>query len=193
MTRDKILEAARALFEKNGFDVTTVREIAARAEVNVALINYHFGSKEALLAALIEEMGEATHIRLSDITRSDNDPETKLQQTVEVMVEKIFTNKNYYQMVQRELSMIQRPELHQKLLKSLKRNREEMRKIIEEGQQKKVFRKDIDMDLTVGTLFGVVYHLTNSRLKFNLPDNDEEAKQRVRDHVSDMLQRFLKK
>ncbi|MEZ6050982.1 MAG: CerR family C-terminal domain-containing protein [Planctomycetaceae bacterium] len=47
-TRVRMLEAAGPIFAEKGFDATTVREICAAAEVNVASVNYHFGSKETL-------------------------------------------------------------------------------------------------------------------------------------------------
>src|SRR6187200_2645379 len=113
MTKDKILLAARELFEEKGYDSTSVREIAAKAGVNVALINYHFGSKETLLTDLIEELAAATYVKLTDINKSTSDPEEKLRQTIKLLVDKILNNKKYYQMIHRELSIIQRPELSQ--------------------------------------------------------------------------------
>src|SRR5437667_9277766 len=47
-TRQRLLAAATTLFAEHGFHGTTVREIAARAGVNVAAGNYHYGSKKAL-------------------------------------------------------------------------------------------------------------------------------------------------
>jgi AcrR family transcriptional regulator len=47
-TKDKILKVAHKLFAEKGLDGVGVREIAKDADVNVAAINYHFGSKEAL-------------------------------------------------------------------------------------------------------------------------------------------------
>ncbi len=49
--RDDILAAARLLFGEKGFDATTMRAIAAAAQVDVALVSYHFGSKDHLFAA----------------------------------------------------------------------------------------------------------------------------------------------
>jgi AcrR family transcriptional regulator len=192
MTRDKILTAARELFEEKGFDSTTVREIAAKADVNPALINYHFGSKDGLLEALIEEMTKATHFRLHDINKSDAKPEEKLQQAVALLINKIFVNKKYYQMIHRELSMIQRPELSEKISKMLKRNRNEIRIIIEEGQQKRVFRKNIDIDLTIGTMFGLIQQVTHSGLKFTNVE-DDTFKSRLQNHLNEVLYSFLKK
>ena len=48
-TRERILDAAEALFVEHGFEATTMRMITGRAGVNLASINYHFGSKEALI------------------------------------------------------------------------------------------------------------------------------------------------
>ncbi len=47
-TRDRILLAARKLFADNGFEATSVRDITAEAECNVASVNYHFGGKDKL-------------------------------------------------------------------------------------------------------------------------------------------------
>lgn len=48
-TRTRILDAAEALFTEEGFEATTLRQITAAAEVNLAAVNYHFGSKEELI------------------------------------------------------------------------------------------------------------------------------------------------
>ena len=53
-TRQAILEAARFAFAENGFDRTPVREIAAMAGVDPAMINHHFGSKEQLFMATLD-------------------------------------------------------------------------------------------------------------------------------------------
>jgi AcrR family transcriptional regulator len=48
-TRQRILDAAESLFTEFGFDATTLRQITGAAEVNLAAVNYHFGSKEELV------------------------------------------------------------------------------------------------------------------------------------------------
>lgn len=54
-TKKRILEVARRLFAENGFDGTSVREIAKQSDVNLAAINYHFKSKENLFWAIMRE------------------------------------------------------------------------------------------------------------------------------------------
>jgi AcrR family transcriptional regulator len=53
-TRGRLLDAATAEFAERGYDGARIREIVARAGTNLAAINYHFGGKEALYAAVLE-------------------------------------------------------------------------------------------------------------------------------------------
>src|SRR5581483_10033478 len=52
-TKDRILDAAERLFGARGFEATPLRAITAEAGVNLAAVNYHFQSKEALIRAVI--------------------------------------------------------------------------------------------------------------------------------------------
>jgi AcrR family transcriptional regulator len=52
-TKKRILDAAEQLFGERGFLGTSLRSVTAEAGVNVAAVHYHFGSKEALLSAVI--------------------------------------------------------------------------------------------------------------------------------------------
>lgn len=53
-TKERILDAAEQLFADVGFQSTSLRDITSAAGVNVASVNYHFGSKDALFTALLE-------------------------------------------------------------------------------------------------------------------------------------------
>lgn len=53
-TRERILDVAERLFADSGFASTSLRDITAEAGVNLAAVNYHFGSKESLLVAILE-------------------------------------------------------------------------------------------------------------------------------------------
>ena len=52
-TKDRILDAAEALFMEHGFEATSLRSITTAAGVNLAAVNYHFGSKEELFQAVL--------------------------------------------------------------------------------------------------------------------------------------------
>ena len=51
-TKDRILHAAEELFALQGFATTSLRQVTSRADVNIAAVNYHFGSKENLVNEL---------------------------------------------------------------------------------------------------------------------------------------------
>jgi AcrR family transcriptional regulator len=69
-TRERILESALALFRRDGFEQTTMREIAAEADVALGSAYYYFASKEALVMAFYErasrQMAEQITDRLSE-------------------------------------------------------------------------------------------------------------------------------
>lgn len=52
-TRDKILDAAEALFGERTFDTVSLRDITQKADVTLALASYHFGTKEKLFAEVV--------------------------------------------------------------------------------------------------------------------------------------------
>jgi AcrR family transcriptional regulator len=53
--KERILEVARELFIRNGYKGTSVRDIAAASETNVAMVNYYFHSKYYLFEIIFEE------------------------------------------------------------------------------------------------------------------------------------------
>jgi AcrR family transcriptional regulator len=53
-TKTRILDAAEILFAENGYKRTSIKALACRARVNLAAVNYHFGSKHALMEKVIE-------------------------------------------------------------------------------------------------------------------------------------------
>ena len=52
-TKTRILDAAEALFMEHGFEATSLRQLTSTAGVNLASVNYHFGSKEELFTAVL--------------------------------------------------------------------------------------------------------------------------------------------
>ena len=52
-TKTRILDAAEQLFMEHGFEATSPRQLTAAASVNLAAVNYHFGSKEELFQAVL--------------------------------------------------------------------------------------------------------------------------------------------
>jgi len=65
-TKDRILDSAERLFARDGFEATSLRAITAEANVNLAAVNYHFQSKDALVRAVIgRRMGPVNEKRMA--------------------------------------------------------------------------------------------------------------------------------
>ncbi|MPZ68100.1 MAG: TetR family transcriptional regulator [Actinobacteria bacterium] len=57
-TKERILDAAEVLLAENGYEATSLRAVTQAAGVNLAAVNYHFGSKKDLLDAVIRRVAE---------------------------------------------------------------------------------------------------------------------------------------
>ncbi|MEZ5615048.1 MAG: TetR/AcrR family transcriptional regulator [Rhodocyclaceae bacterium] len=86
-TRSRILDAAEALFVEHGFEATSMRMITGRAGVNLASVNYHFGSKEALIQDVFRRrltwLNEARLTALEQFERAAKGAPLKPHQIVE--------------------------------------------------------------------------------------------------------------
>jgi AcrR family transcriptional regulator len=75
-TKNKILDAAESLFADKGFNGTSLREITSQAEVNLAAVNYHFGSKKELIKAVMSrymnELSPRLEIALTQVCEQDS-------------------------------------------------------------------------------------------------------------------------
>ncbi|MBW3567710.1 MAG: TetR family transcriptional regulator [Proteobacteria bacterium] len=98
-TRDRILATAERLFAEAGIGATSLRTITTAAGVNLAAVNYHFGSKDALVEAVyrrhLEPLNHARLRRLEMIEQAANgeplDVETIVRAFVEPLVEQART------------------------------------------------------------------------------------------------------
>ncbi|MDQ2069268.1 TetR/AcrR family transcriptional regulator [Natronospira bacteriovora] len=72
-TKERILSAAELLFAETGIATTSLRRITGRARVNLAAVNYHFGSKDGLIDAVYERrLGPVTDEWLANIEALEN-------------------------------------------------------------------------------------------------------------------------
>jgi AcrR family transcriptional regulator len=72
-TKERILDAAEGLFVVHGFEATSLRTITAAADVNLAAVNYHFGTKEELFqAVLTRRLDPMNQERVEILTRLES-------------------------------------------------------------------------------------------------------------------------
>ena len=78
-TKERILAAAEALFAQRGFDGASLRQLTASAGVNLAAVNYHFGSKEKLVEQVFKRRLDALNQhRLAELDKIAGQPGTTL-------------------------------------------------------------------------------------------------------------------
>ena len=95
-TVERILDAAEQLFAEKGFAETSLRLITSRAEVNLAAVNYHFGSKKALIQAVFSRfLGPYSQSLERELDRRQANPEYKasLEELLELLVEHALATK----------------------------------------------------------------------------------------------------
>lgn len=92
---DALLLNARRIFAQRGFYASSVRQIAEASGVDAALISHHFGSKEALWIAVVDQIATLTQSLIEQkhlLRQSEMAPAERLEQAVREFVEAVFEN-----------------------------------------------------------------------------------------------------
>jgi len=79
-TKTKILNAAEQLFAERGYADTSLRLITSQAEVNLASVNYHFGSKKELIQAVLARYLDVFVPGLTQALKGLNNSENRIEQ-----------------------------------------------------------------------------------------------------------------
>lgn len=200
--REHILITAEALFAEKGFEGTSVRELCAKAGVNVAMVSYYFGSKEQLMEALIEFRSGFMREKLDEIRKQSISASEKMELIIDHYVSRIFSNSQYHRILHRELSLQQRSQFNSIISKLLMVNFSVIRDIINDGIESKEF-KNVDVELTIVSMIGTITQVVVSSFLtcklLNEKHNelsvvtDKSHQQRVSKHLKEMLLAYLKK
>ena len=87
-TKDRILGAAEELFAQFGFAGTSLRQVTSRADVNIAAVNYHFGSKENLVNEVFRRrMDDMSQQRLTSLKLAMKEHPGELEPILAAFVE----------------------------------------------------------------------------------------------------------
>ncbi|WP_257285112.1 TetR/AcrR family transcriptional regulator [Endozoicomonas sp. SESOKO1] len=94
-TVDRILDAAEKLFAEHGFAETSLRSITSQAGVNLAAVNYHFGSKKSLIQAVFSRFLDPFVSNLSRalVRYQDNNDAVDLEELLHLLVDQIMAVK----------------------------------------------------------------------------------------------------
>ncbi len=160
-----ILDAAEELFALNGFNGTSVRDIANKADVNVAMISYYFGSKDKLLEALFERSTFKIRLKVEYLLNDKStSPLEKVNILIDDYIDKFLQKQQFHAIMYRE-QMLEKDSVITALIFDLKmKNMESIKQLIHEGQKTGAFKKNIDISLMMTTMVGTVSHMMTSKL-----------------------------
>jgi len=197
-----IMGVAVELFSKNGFEGTSMRDLANAAGVNIAMINYYFGTKEKLFEAIVEGGSVLFRDMMEELSKDKKlSAIQKMDKIIEFHINKFLSTRHFNKVLQSEVLLNKRPELNQSIGELFKKNSEHILGIIEEGYKTGEFKK-VDAKLTVSTIFGTVHHAFLSRTIANLifdkceggdPFLDEKNKKRVINYMKQLMREHLLK
>ena len=162
----EILQVAEQLFAEEGFDGTSVRDIAKKANINIAMISYYFGSKEKLLEALVIYRIKAMSMHLENLYQENISPFDKMDKLISYYIQRVHQNRSIYQILHFELSNNKREINLQAFTEVKKNNLRFLENIIKEGQEQGVFQPNINVVLLPTIIIGSYIHMHMNKVYY---------------------------
>lgn len=193
-----IMQAAEQLFADKGFDGTSVRDIAESAGVNLAMISYYFGSKEKLMEAMFAHRSSSFRLQLENmILNKALNPLQKIEQLADQYIDKLLSQQCFHRIMVREQMVSHNSFIGTQIQQLKMRNQALIRQLIEEGQQQKLFKPQIDIPLLMNTLVGTVSQMVTTQHFYREINNlqsltEEEFRDYIRPKLSKHIKQILK-
>jgi len=199
--KDHILDVAEKVFSDLGFDGASTRMISGEAGVNMAMLNYYFGSKEGLFLAVFERKISSFRTLLQNIGNDGSMSSwDKLDKCIDNYVDRIIVNNCFQKLINREISISKRSDLTDKITEILMLNVMELKKIFDEGIKNGSFHKETDTQLLTATIFGTKNYIINApqisslMLGHDIRDEkflEEKLKPRLKVYMKKLLKAYL--
>ncbi|WP_066224388.1 TetR/AcrR family transcriptional regulator [Formosa haliotis] len=182
----QILTAAEKLFAENGFDGTSVRQIAKEAGINIAMISYYFGSKEKLLDALLVYRISDFGVELESIIIGDESYTNKIEAFITLLIKRIHKNRRIHKIVSAEYSNPFRKINFDSYENYKTQNFNIISNFVKSGQEAGVFNKEINIQMIIPTILGTYIHFySNNQFYKTLLNLNTEAE--IEDYVHNEL------
>ena len=186
----QILDVAEELIAKKGFEGTSVRDISAKANINVAMISYYFGSKEKMMVNLYQYRVQKTRETFAEFTQTIKDarPEMQLKEIINFLVKQLLTYNYFHGFVTQELRHDER--VKNTLLEFYQTCVTVLDEVIQKGIVSGVFKRAAKSEDIVSTLIGtVVFTIRNKNfyemyLKGNEQDYLLNSEKKLKNHLN---------
>lgn len=194
----QIIKVTEKLIAEKGYEGTSVRDIAQEAGVNVAMISYYFGSKEKLFQALFSYRISLSKLRLENLLQDkEMTPTEKIDRLISDYVDKFISNPHFHRIVIKGQMYKDMQEITTMIYENKLENLELIKKIVQEGQRKKEFVKNVDVPMMMVTLLGTATYVINNQEFFRIQNKlvdlpDEKFLQIVRKKLITHLKQVFK-
>jgi AcrR family transcriptional regulator len=195
-----IINHAIELFAEKGFEGSSIRDLAARAGVNVAMVNYYFGSKEKLFESMVEDRASYTRGLLDEIANNTSYTDIdKMDRIIDAYINKLFSNRKFHRVMHQEMMLSKRESLQQGIVNVIYPNSVIIKSVIEAGIKKGTFRK-VDVPLVIATMVGTINQVLLSKSLCNrllnketgyVPYDDPRFVKRLSDHLKELMRSHL--
>ncbi|MDB5145617.1 MAG: TetR/AcrR family transcriptional regulator [Mucilaginibacter sp.] len=196
--KDHILDVAEKVFSELGFDGASTRTISGEAGVNMAMLNYYFGSKEGLFLAVFNRKIISFQNLLQNLGNDGSMTAwNKIEKYIEMYAERVVNNNCFQKMLYQEMAMQRRGDLADNISEILMKNVSEIHKILQDGIDNGEFNKDIDMEMVTATIYGTknfiinAPQLTSLMLGYDI-QNDKLLEERLKPRIAAYLKKLLK-
>jgi AcrR family transcriptional regulator len=176
--REKLMSTAEKLFAQQGYPQTSVRQIAGAAGLNLSLISYYFGSKEALYKEVFVRRLDSIKETLANISWKSGAVEEKLNQFLNIHTDMHMFNRSFLRLLYREFTLLSESVVRDMIIAFFQDNYRILDGIIIEGCNTGEFKK-VDTSLFFLTIIGMVpmvvngapfNNLTATNLDIHVPD-----------------------
>ena len=194
----QIMETAEILFAEKGFNGTSVRDIAEKANVNLAMVSYYFGSKDKLLEALFNYRGEYLKLKLENIIEDKKlNSLEKINMLIDHYIDKVMSQQCFSRIMVREQVLNHTGITAELIFQMKKRNQELITRLIHQGQKKGEFKKNIDIPLMMVTMIGTGNNMVATQHYYRQVNNlqfmsEEEFQKHIKKKLSQHLKKIFK-
>jgi TetR/AcrR family fatty acid metabolism transcriptional regulator len=170
--RRAILDAAVRVFARKGAHATRVGDIAAEAGVSHGLLYHYFSSKDEVLETVIADAWGRLVDALRMVVDGDAEPDEKLRHVVVILLRSWRFEPDAVRVLVREVGRGPKLEAH---VDEVRDAFHSIRAVVEEGQTRGVFRKDVDARQASWVVYGAVEELLTGWALGTLPGGEEDV------------------
>jgi AcrR family transcriptional regulator len=155
-SKEKVINAAISLFNTNGFNGTSVRDIADKANVNVAIISYYFKSKKGLLEYLITSFLDQYIQEIENVSLNVKyiSAREALVQTIRTIIHFQTSNRHLARFVYREMTL-DNVLIRELMATYLAKEKYFLKQLLEKGMKTQEFRK-LSVSSVIAQLKGMI-------------------------------------